>query len=149
MCAKMCERCPFKSDETGYARHHEDYQKILNTVRMGLPFYCHETVVMDERTKLDKTGYPDPPLQPHFLLCQGARQEHLKTWEANARKTMLMGKIFDYPHPIRSSVVAPYRGEVINVRDTPTETLILLKGRTIYVPWWKCTEVPSAVKKAG
>lgn len=150
ICEKMCERCPFKSDETGYARHHEDYPKILATVRMGMPFYCHETVLLDERTQLGADGNPDPGIQPHFLLCQGGRQEHLKTWEAKARKTMLMGKVFDYPHPVRSATLPAYRGEVTDVRDTPAETLILLKGRTLFLPWWKCVEVPSeTAKKAG
>lgn len=141
VCEKMCDRCPFKPDGSGYARDHQDFPLIVGNAKRGLPFYCHETVLFDNRTKVDINGEPSPQFQEHFQLCQGAHQEHMTAWQATARKNLLMGRIFDFPHPVRPTSIAPYRGKVVDVRGTPTETLIRLEGKTVFVPWWKCTEI--------
>lgn len=140
VCPKMCDRCPFKPDGSGYARDHADFPIILANAKRGLPFYCHETVLLDERTEVDINGEPSPAFQKHFELCQGAHREHMAAWEATARKNLLLGKVFDWPHPVRKTL-PPYRGKVVDVRTTPTETLILLEGKKAFVPWWMCTEV--------
>lgn len=141
VCEKMCERCPFRPDGSGYARDHVDFPRIFSNARMGLPFYCHETVLFDKRTSVDINGNPSPDFQLHFELCSGARQEHLAAWEARAVRSLLVGRTFDYPHPVRPKSVAPHRGKVVDVRTTATETLILLEGKRTFVPWWKCVEV--------
>ncbi len=72
---RMCERCPFKPG--GFARHHEDFAGIVQFVALGLPFYCHETVITSPLTTLkysakEKAPVPDPPFQKHFRSCKGA-----------------------------------------------------------------------------
>lgn len=148
VCEKMCDACPFRPDGTGLARNHADFPRMLANAKAGLPFYCHDTVLFDKRTEFDINGVPAPSFQNHFELCQGAHREHLATWEAATRKGLLMGHLFDFPHPVRPKSVPPYRGKVVDVRETPTETLILLEGKKVFVPWWKCTEVVLDVKDA-
>ena len=53
--------------------------------RSGLPFYCHETAILDPRTTLDEEGEnPDPPYQEHFELCRGGHERRMKVWEERA-----------------------------------------------------------------
>lgn len=73
----MCENCPFRADGNGYARDHPDFPKIVQSVELGMPFFCHETVIKDERTTLTfdplvGEEVPDPSVQPHFRSCLGA-----------------------------------------------------------------------------
>jgi hypothetical protein len=83
---KMCARCPFRPDGTGYARDHDDFPRIEAMTGHGMPFYCHETVILDDRTVMDKEGEgPAFTPQPHFKLCRGAREHHLKVWSEKAR----------------------------------------------------------------
>lgn len=87
--SKMCERCPFKPDGSGYAVDHPDFESICAAVDMRGEFYCHETVVLDERTTMDASGdMPDPPFQPHFQQCQGAWQRYIGKWEQRAEKAL-------------------------------------------------------------
>lgn len=74
---KMCATCPFQPSGKGYARDHEDFPAILQTIELGMPFFCHKTVIEDHRTEVAydfKAGepVPDPPVQPHFRHCLGA-----------------------------------------------------------------------------
>lgn len=80
LCAKLCGRCPFRADGTGLARDHEDFPAILRSVELGLPFYCHQTVIFDARTTLDANDDPSPRFQAHFELCRGAWEHHLQRW---------------------------------------------------------------------
>ncbi len=83
---KMCARCPFKPDGKGYAQDHPDLPNIVRSVELGLPFYCHETVIMDARTTLDVDDEPCPVPQKHFELCRGGHERHLKVWRAGVIK---------------------------------------------------------------
>ena len=85
VCEKMCERCPFKPDGSGYAQDHPDLPRIIGNVELGLPFYCHETVLFDKRTK--KTANGDPALlhQKHYELCRGANEHWMNTWAEKVR----------------------------------------------------------------
>lgn len=80
VCAKMCERCPFRPNGKGYAAGHPDLPAIVKSVELGLPFYCHETVLLDPRTKLDDEGEPSPVPQQHFELCRGGHERRMKVW---------------------------------------------------------------------
>lgn len=73
----MCATCPFRPDGTGYARNHQDFEQIVRHVKLGLPFYCHQTVLFDRRTRFVRVGgerVPDPELgtQRHWENCKGA-----------------------------------------------------------------------------
>jgi len=73
----MCARCPFNQAGKGYAVNHPDFPAILQSVQLGFPFYCHETVILHPDTTMSfdpSVGekVPDPPLQPHFKNCKGA-----------------------------------------------------------------------------
>jgi hypothetical protein len=81
VCEKMCERCPFRPDGTGYAQGHPDLPRIVQGVELGMAFYCHETVLMDGRTTVDAAGDPAPGLQPHFEICRGGHEHRMRTWE--------------------------------------------------------------------
>lgn len=84
---KMCEKCPFRPDGSGYAVDHPDIVKIKWNVEVGLPFYCHETVIFDKRTSF-KNGNPNPTFQEHFELCRGGHEHRMKKWkERNAKKS--------------------------------------------------------------
>lgn len=74
---EMCARCPFKPDGSGFAVGHPDFPRIVQQVNLGLPFYCHETVIMHPDTKMviidgEKTPDPELGVQPHFKNCLGA-----------------------------------------------------------------------------
>lgn len=78
---QMCARCPFKPGGTGFAVDHPEFPQILQHVMRGMPFYCHETVIFDERTTFDNglpsgggnpNASPYPAIQPHFENCLGA-----------------------------------------------------------------------------
>lgn len=87
VCEKMCERCPFRPDGSGYAQDHPDLPRIVQSVELGLPFWCHETVIMDERTVMDAEGEePAFSPQPHFELCRGAHEHRMKTWAERVRE---------------------------------------------------------------
>lgn len=91
---KMCERCPFRPDGSGYAQDHEDFPRIVQAVELGLPFYCHETVLFDERTKMDyDCENPDPPYQEHFELCRGGHEHRMKKWEERAAAALAAKEI--------------------------------------------------------
>ena len=81
ICTKMCARCPFKPDGSGYAQDHPDLPNIFASVEVGGAFYCHETALLDKRTKVDANGDP-AGIQPHFELCRGGWEHYLKTWRA-------------------------------------------------------------------
>lgn len=71
----MCEKCPFHPSGQGFARKHEDFPDILQTIELGMPFFCHETVILDVRTKMgivEGVVTPVPPIQDHFRSCLGA-----------------------------------------------------------------------------
>lgn len=75
VCESMCKTCPFRPDGKGYARDHEDFPDIVQSVLLGLPFYCHQTVLMDPKTTFVGKGMnrtPMPIVQPHFKNCFGA-----------------------------------------------------------------------------
>lgn len=81
----MCAKCPFRPDGTGYAKDHPDFPHILQSVEMGLPFYCHETVIFDPRTTMDSDGdMPEPAVQKHFEICRGGHEHRMKIWEERA-----------------------------------------------------------------
>lgn len=80
LCEKMCKRCPFRPDGSGYAQDHPDLPNIIASVELGLPFYCHETVLFDPRTKMDVDGEPSPTHQSHFRLCRGGWERYLEKW---------------------------------------------------------------------
>lgn len=82
----MCERCPFKPDGSGYARGHPDLPNIIRSVEIGMPFYCHETVIMDPRTTMDSDEQPSPPVQAHFELCRGGHERRMKVWREGVIK---------------------------------------------------------------
>jgi len=72
---KMCEKCPFQSGGKGYARGHEDFPQILQSIELGMPFFCHETVILSVETTMGIVGgvvTPVPPIQDHFRSCLGA-----------------------------------------------------------------------------
>jgi hypothetical protein len=77
-CVKsMCSTCPFHPNGEGYATEHEDFPKILMNIELGLPFFCHSTVLehADTRFALDVVSgesVPEPCIQPHFRSCLGA-----------------------------------------------------------------------------
>ena len=81
--AKMCARCPFKPD--GYAQDHPDLPRIVQAVELGLPFYCHETVIMDARTTFEDDE-PSPVPQSHFELCRGGHERRMKVWREGVIK---------------------------------------------------------------
>lgn len=86
---KMCERCPFKPDGSGYAVTHPDFPGIVAAVEMTGYFLCHETVILDERTSMDTAGErPEPPMQDHFKGCQGAWQRYMTAWRERAEKAL-------------------------------------------------------------
>lgn len=78
--AKMCDRCPFKPDGKGYAQDHPDLPNIVRAVELGMPFYCHETVILDSRTTFDAADEPHPVSQQHFELCRGGHERRMKVW---------------------------------------------------------------------
>lgn len=53
---------------------------IARVVELGLPFYCHETVLFDARTTM-RRGEPSPTYQEHFELCRGGHELRMKKWE--------------------------------------------------------------------
>jgi len=74
---QQCANCPFRSDGQGYAQDHPDFPMIVRNVELGLPFFCHETVIMSPQTTMTfdlavGEQVPDPPIQPHFRSCLGA-----------------------------------------------------------------------------
>ena len=131
VCEKMCERCPFKPDGTGYAQGHPDMPAIVQSVELGLPFYCHETALMDERTTKDVEGNPDPTYQAHFELCRGGHERRMRVWEGKARKVMLLGKVMEHGGTLR--------GAVTDVVDDETGTMVEIGG--LFVPWEHCKEI--------
>lgn len=73
--AEICADCPFRPDGKGIAHGHPDFGKdgtIRQSVLMGLPFYCHETVLKDPRTIRKANGDPAFHPQPHFENCKSA-----------------------------------------------------------------------------
>ena len=85
VCESLCAKCPFRPDGSGYAADHPDFENIKQSVEMGLPFYCHETVLFDPRTKFEVGSEVEPvPNQPHFLGCRGAHEHRMRTWEERA-----------------------------------------------------------------
>lgn len=91
VCEKMCERCPFKPDGTGYIQDHPDLPRIYRSVAMGMAFWCHETVILDSRTVMNaakqepvrSNGVCAP--QPHFELCRGGHEHRMKVWAQKVR----------------------------------------------------------------
>lgn len=79
VCEKMCRRCPFRPDGTGYAQDHPDLPKIIATVEAGLPFYCHETALQDPRTIIDADGNP-AGYQEHYEICRGGHERRMQVW---------------------------------------------------------------------
>jgi len=140
---KMCEKCPFRPDGSGYAQDHEDFPRIVASVEMGLDFWCHETVIFDERTTMDAAGDgPEPPFQEHFEGCRGAHERRMQKWEERALTFILMEKVLVYPSPIRPSA-APHVGRVVGVRFSTAVregVLVLLEGKRTYVPLERCHE---------
>jgi hypothetical protein len=75
---KMCEGCPFSRE--GLTRGKNDlgdgeFERIKGIVRLGMAFYCHDTVWKDPRTQYGApvNGEPVPvPNQEHFRSCLGA-----------------------------------------------------------------------------
>lgn len=129
VCEKMCARCPFKPDGSGYAVDHEDMPNIVQAVELGMPFYCHETVLFDERTKKDVAGDPDPTFQAHFELCRGGHEHRMRTWETRVRKAMLVGKVM---------ACAGLRGVITDVKDEPDGTWVEICGT--FVLWENCVD---------
>ena len=80
VCARMCAGCPFRPGGGVLADQPEELARFTASVEHGAAFYCHETVIGDPRTKLDRKRNPKPTVQPHFLLCRGAREKHLNAW---------------------------------------------------------------------
>ena len=77
VCDKMCDTCPFQPDGTGHAVDHSDFPQILRNIEAGLSFFCHRTVIFDDRTTFNGKGndrVPEPHYQPHFEGCHGAVQ---------------------------------------------------------------------------
>ena len=54
--------------------------RIIESVERGQPFYCHETVIFDKRTR-KTAGEPDPTWQSHFEICAGGWKRRLRVWE--------------------------------------------------------------------
>jgi hypothetical protein len=77
---KVCARCPFRPDGKGYAQGHSDLPTIIAAVEAGRPFYCHQTVIFDKRTRMT-AGAPDPEWQSHFEICHGGWKRRLRVWE--------------------------------------------------------------------
>lgn len=105
LCEKMCKKCPFRPDGSGYAQDHPDLPRIIRAVELGLPFYCHETALMDPRTKLDKNGDPDG-VQSHFRICRGGWEHYLTKWRER-RDAMLAKKQQPYPSVEAEGVGGP------------------------------------------
>ena len=82
----MCERCPFKPDGSGYAQDHPDLPNIIRSVEIGMPFYCHETVILDQRTTMGSDDRPSPSVQAHFELCRGGHERRMKVWREGVIK---------------------------------------------------------------
>lgn len=78
---KMCERCPFRPDGSGYAQDHPDLPNIIAAVEVGMAFYCHETALLDPRTKLTPTG-DVAGVQDHHEICRGAHERRMQVWRA-------------------------------------------------------------------
>ena len=73
----MCARCPFNQTGNGYAVDHPEFPDIVSNIQIGLPFMCHETVILhpDTTMKFDPVmgePVPNPPFQDHFRSCKGA-----------------------------------------------------------------------------
>lgn len=69
----MCSTCPFHPSNEGYASYHPDLQaggQILTMITAGAVFPCHQTAILDPRTKF-AAGEPLPN-QKHFRNCLGA-----------------------------------------------------------------------------
>lgn len=68
---KMCESCPFNADRgrPKLTVSDEDMAGFEQQARVG-EFYCHETVLGDERTRRDVDGNA-MGIQPHFKVCRG------------------------------------------------------------------------------
>lgn len=84
VCETMCAKCPFRPSGKGYAADHPDFDQIKGSVEMGLPFYCHETVLFDSRTKLTEgpLGVEADGIQPHFAGCRGAHEHRMVDWKS-------------------------------------------------------------------
>ncbi len=76
---KMCAKCPFRPDGSGYAQDHPELPSIVKAVEIGLPFYCHETALLDPRTKLTANG-DVAGVQDHHELCRGGHEHRMKIW---------------------------------------------------------------------
>jgi hypothetical protein len=91
VCERMCERCPFKPDGSGYIQDHPDLPRIYQSVAMGVAFWCHETVIVDPRTVMDRAkGEPTYSPQPHFELCRGGHEHRMKVWAEKVRGFLKM-----------------------------------------------------------
>lgn len=76
---KMCVSCPF-GPNAGRPKLNvsdEDLAAFKATALRG-EFYCHETVLMDSRTKTGADREPEPRMQPHFRVCRGGWELKLK-----------------------------------------------------------------------
>ncbi len=80
---KMCASCPF-GPNAGRPKINvtpAELEAFKQTARAS-EFYCHETVLEDERTTKDDDGDPAPKMQPHFRVCRGGwelKLKHLRT----------------------------------------------------------------------
>jgi hypothetical protein len=91
VCEKMCEKCPFRPDGSGYA---QDFLPDIKAAveQIGAPFYCHDTALLDPRTTIDDDGKPSPVPQPHFKQCRGAWEAQMIAWEKRADEALAKKK---------------------------------------------------------
>jgi len=77
---KMCESCPFGPNRGGpkLTVSDDDLASFKQTAIVS-EFYCHETVLMDARTKTDPNTGDAIGIQPHFRVCRGGWELKLKT----------------------------------------------------------------------
>lgn len=83
---KMCESCPFKVSQEEFTKYANDHgirtgliqiEDIKAKAALGLPFYCHETVLNDETPMIEDPEtaemVPVPGVvYPHWKNCLGA-----------------------------------------------------------------------------
>lgn len=81
---KMCASCPFGPDRGApkIKVSTSDLAAFRQTA-IHSEFYCHETVLEDDRTKRDAVG-DAIGVQAHFKVCRGGWELKLKTMRARS-----------------------------------------------------------------
>jgi hypothetical protein len=82
----MCASCPFgpRAGAPKISVTPAELEQFKATAILS-EFYCHETVLEDERTKTLPSGDPVPGVQAHYQVCRGGWELKLKERRRRAR----------------------------------------------------------------